>query len=46
LTRGSKPPFMLKFRSSDGFIIATVALAVFTVCLLNTSMEAFREPVT
>lgn len=26
-----KPPAMLKFRSSDGFIIGTVALAVFTV---------------
>ncbi|KAF2032926.1 MFS transporter-like protein [Setomelanomma holmii] len=31
LTRhGSKPPYMLKLRSSDGFIIGTVALAVFT----------------
>lgn len=30
--RGSDPPFMLKYRSSDGFIIGTVALAVFTVC--------------
>jgi hypothetical protein len=28
---GEKPPAMLKFRSSDGFIIGTVALAVFTV---------------
>lgn len=27
----SKPPPFLKFRSSDGFIIATIALAVFTV---------------
>ncbi|KAH8728352.1 MFS transporter-like protein [Phaeosphaeriaceae sp. PMI808] len=27
---GSKPPFMLKFRSSDGFIIGTISLAVFT----------------
>ncbi|KAF7569063.1 AraJ, Arabinose efflux permease [Pyrenophora tritici-repentis] len=27
---GEKPPFMLKFRSSDGFIIGTVSLAVFT----------------
>ncbi|KAH7357555.1 MFS transporter-like protein [Pyrenochaeta sp. MPI-SDFR-AT-0127] len=27
---GSKPPFMLKVRSSDGFIIGTIALAVFT----------------
>jgi hypothetical protein len=31
---GSKPPYLLKFRSSDGFIIGTVALAVFTVWLL------------
>ena len=31
--RGSDPPFMLKYRSSDGFIIGTVALAVFTVWL-------------
>jgi MFS family permease len=28
---GEKPPAMLKSRSSDGFIIGTVALAVFTV---------------
>jgi hypothetical protein len=28
---GETPPAMLKFRSSDGFIIGTVALAVFTV---------------
>ena len=28
---GSKPPYLLKFRSSKGFIISTVALAVFTV---------------
>jgi hypothetical protein len=28
---GSKPPFMLKVRSSDAFIIGTVSLAVFTV---------------
>lgn len=27
---GSKPPWLLKYRSSDGFIIGTVALAVFT----------------
>ncbi|KAJ8108694.1 hypothetical protein OPT61_g7992 [Boeremia exigua] len=27
---GEKPPAMLKFRSSEGFIIGTVALAVFT----------------
>ncbi|KAE8834177.1 hypothetical protein HRS9122_08257 [Pyrenophora teres f. teres] len=27
---GENPPFMLKFRSSDGFIIGTVSLAVFT----------------
>ncbi|KAJ4407716.1 hypothetical protein N0V91_003686 [Didymella pomorum] len=27
---GDNPPAMLKFRSSDGFIIGTVALAVFT----------------
>ncbi|KAJ4988122.1 MFS amine [Stagonosporopsis vannaccii] len=27
---GDEPPAMLKFRSSDGFIIGTVALAVFT----------------
>ncbi|KAH7080067.1 MFS transporter-like protein [Paraphoma chrysanthemicola] len=27
---GSQPPYMLKLRSSDGFIIGTVALAVFT----------------
>lgn len=27
---GSKPPWLLKFRSSDGFIIGTVSLAVFT----------------
>ncbi|KAF1831192.1 MFS general substrate transporter [Decorospora gaudefroyi] len=27
---GSKPPFLLKFRSSDGFIIFTVSLATFT----------------
>jgi MFS family permease len=31
---GTKPPFMLKFRSSDGFIIGTISLAVFTVRLL------------
>jgi len=30
---GSEPPFMLKFRSSEGFIVGTVALAVFTVCI-------------
>lgn len=30
---GSEPPFMLKFRSSDGFIIGTISLAVFTVCV-------------
>lgn len=29
--RGTKPPWMLKFRSSEGFIVGTVALAVFTV---------------
>jgi hypothetical protein len=28
---GSKPPFMLKARSSDRFIIGTISLAVFTV---------------
>ena len=28
---GSKPPVMLKVRSSDAFIIGTVSLAVFTV---------------
>jgi hypothetical protein len=28
---GSKPPFMLKARSSDAFIIGTVSLAAFTV---------------
>ncbi|KAF2820459.1 MFS transporter-like protein [Ophiobolus disseminans] len=27
---GSKPPFLLKYRSSNGFIIGTVSLAVFT----------------
>ncbi|OAK97631.1 MFS transporter-like protein [Phaeosphaeriaceae sp. SRC1lsM3a] len=27
---GDKPPFMLKYRSSDAFIIGTIALAVFT----------------
>ncbi|CAN9376943.1 unnamed protein product [Alternaria alternata] len=27
---GSKPPFMLKVRSSDAFIIGTISLAVFT----------------
>ncbi|KAL6706387.1 hypothetical protein ACN47E_005493 [Coniothyrium glycines] len=27
---GEKPPFMLKFRSSEGFIVGTVSLAVFT----------------
>ncbi|KAF2656926.1 MFS general substrate transporter [Lophiostoma macrostomum CBS 122681] len=27
---GSKPPYLLTYRSSDGFIIGTVALAVFT----------------
>ncbi|KAF1914367.1 MFS transporter-like protein [Ampelomyces quisqualis] len=27
---GSKPPIMLKFRSSNGFIIGTISLAVFT----------------
>jgi len=32
---GEKPPFMLKFRSSDGFIIGTVSLAVFTVCIVD-----------
>ena len=32
---GEKPPFMLQFRSSDGFIIGTVSLAVFTVCTLD-----------
>lgn len=29
--RSSDPPFLLKYRSSDSFIIGTVALAVFTV---------------
>ncbi|EUC46692.1 hypothetical protein COCMIDRAFT_92194 [Bipolaris oryzae ATCC 44560] len=28
--RGSEPPFLLKYRSSDTFIIGTVTLAVFT----------------
>ncbi|KAF2798964.1 MFS transporter-like protein [Melanomma pulvis-pyrius CBS 109.77] len=28
--QGSQPPYLLKFRSSDNFIIGTVALAVFT----------------
>lgn len=28
---GSKPPYLLKFRSSKGFIIATVSSAVFAV---------------
>jgi hypothetical protein len=27
---GSKPPYLLKYRSSNAFIIGTVALAVFT----------------
>ena len=29
--QGTKPPYLLKFRSSERFIIGTVALAVFTV---------------
>ncbi|KAF1937655.1 MFS general substrate transporter [Clathrospora elynae] len=28
--QGSKPPYMLKFRSSEAFIVGTVSLAVFT----------------
>ena len=28
---GTKPPFMLKYRSSNAFIIGTISLAVFTV---------------
>lgn len=32
---GSKPPYMLKFRSSDGFIVGTIALAVFTVSFIS-----------
>lgn len=31
--RGADPPFMLKYRSSDTFIIGTISLAVFTVCI-------------
>ena len=27
---GSEPPYLLKFRSSEKFIVGTVALAVFT----------------
>jgi hypothetical protein len=27
---GSQPPFLLRYRSSDAFIIGTIALAVFT----------------
>lgn len=27
---GTKPPYLLKYRSSDTFIIGTIALAVFT----------------
>ncbi|CAN9202652.1 unnamed protein product [Alternaria alternata] len=30
MNHGSKPPFMLKVRSSDAFIIGTISLAVFT----------------
>jgi hypothetical protein len=37
---GSRPPFMLKVRSSDGFIIVTISLAVFTVRTLNFSTKA------
>jgi MFS family permease len=27
---GTKPPYLLKYRSSEAFIIATIALAIFT----------------
>lgn len=27
---GTKPPYLLKYRSSEGFIIATISLAIFT----------------
>lgn len=33
---GDKPPWGLKWRSADNFIIGTVALAVFTVCIFSS----------
>ena len=40
---GEKPPAMLKFRSSDGFIIGTVALAVFTVSTHEKKLRSLVE---
>ena len=40
---GEQPPAMLKFRSSDGFIIGTVALAVFTVSMSEMKLDCLVE---
>lgn len=38
-----RPPFMLKLRSSESFIIGTISLAVFTVCAKRQSQELKQD---
>jgi hypothetical protein len=39
---GEKPPWMLRYRSSEGFIVGTISLAVFTVRCLGLSRLVWK----
>lgn len=41
LQQHERPPWLLRYRSSSAFICASVAMAVFTVCLAASSHYVF-----